>query len=60
MSDDSIKDLLKDAETRMHGAVHALEIPGDRRIARLSVFEATRKASALSPVLLGSVAVPAP
>ena len=25
MSDDSIKDLLKDAETRMHGAVHALE-----------------------------------
>ena len=26
MSDDTIKDMLKDAETRMHGAVHALEL----------------------------------
>ncbi|HSQ38812.1 MAG TPA: ribosome recycling factor [Anaerolineales bacterium] len=25
MSDDTLKDMLKDAETRMHGAVHALE-----------------------------------
>ena len=25
MSDDTIKDMLKDAEARMHGAVHALE-----------------------------------
>lgn len=25
MSDDTIKDMLKDAETRMHGAIHALE-----------------------------------
>ena len=26
MSDDTVKDMLKDAETRMNGAVHALEL----------------------------------
>lgn len=35
-------------------------IPGDRRMARLWVFEATRQPDAASPVLLGSVTLPAP
>ena len=37
-----------------------VEIPGDRRIARVLIYEATRKESARSPILLGSIAVPVP
>ncbi len=37
-----------------------IEIPGDRRIARVLIYEATRKESARSPILLGSIVVPVP
>jgi hypothetical protein len=38
----------------------SIDIPGDRRIARVLIYEATRKESARSPILLGSIAVPVP
>jgi hypothetical protein len=41
-------------------ALFDIEFPGDRRIARLAVYEAQRDDAAPAPVLLGSVAVPTP
>lgn len=45
---------------RVGFALFNIEIPGERGISRLWVYEATRREGNLSPVLLGNVAVPAP